>query len=508
MSRGVEYMPPGVGFLDDRFVNVTGDTMIGTNSTTFFQIQQADNTVVFNVDTTTPQVTMPNNPVIGGYTLTVPATGTAALLNQSNSFTLINPLITIAESWIGPSSTAGVYFKGGFVGIGTTDPTTPLHVTSTVNTTLFERTSAVTDSSRIALRIKHTTSGNIANGFGPSMQFLIEDAGATETIAHIEAVRDTADDSGKLLIGTYNGGSLTKYGIVLTHLGNVGIGVTDPDTRLEVLHAGNQLKLSFDATDNATFAVNTDGELIILPSARTIYLGDGTAGDGTFGFYGDTSVFTLIHDDSESELFLSANDSTNKAVIEADGTVRFDGTATVWRDINVGAAQLSRPASSQPDEDNFLTEAGADTGITTLAYAIGEKASGSFEIQHDYKEGSDFTFHVHWQGITAPSGTDNVQWRITYVLMRDGTTLDAVTTIDSVDTAIDTQYESYRSDFAVIDGSTKGNDGGAIHIGDQFLFTIERVASTGDAYAGDALVATIGIHYEVDTIGSRTIIEK
>jgi hypothetical protein len=42
--------------------------------------------------------------------------------NAANSMTLINPLTTIVESWIGPSSTAGIYFKGGNVGIGTTGP--------------------------------------------------------------------------------------------------------------------------------------------------------------------------------------------------------------------------------------------------------------------------------------------------------------------------------------------------------------------------------------------------
>jgi len=58
----------------------------------------------------------------GAAVLTVPATGTAALLNQANSFTLINPLTTIAESWIGPSATAGIYFKGGMIGAGTITP--------------------------------------------------------------------------------------------------------------------------------------------------------------------------------------------------------------------------------------------------------------------------------------------------------------------------------------------------------------------------------------------------
>jgi len=37
---------------------------------------------------------------------------------------------------------------------------------------------------------------------------------------------------------------------------------------------------------------------------------------------------------------------------------------------------------------------------------------------------------------------------------------------------------------------------------------VVTVASTGDAYAGDALIATTGIHYEVDTVGSRLITTK
>ena len=73
------------------------------------------------------------------FNLTIPATGTAAMLNQANSFTLINPLTTIAESWIGPSSTAGIYFKGDNVGIGTTTPSRKLDVAgvSVIGTVAF-----------------------------------------------------------------------------------------------------------------------------------------------------------------------------------------------------------------------------------------------------------------------------------------------------------------------------------------------------------------------------------
>lgn len=188
--------------------------------------------------------------------------------------------------------------------------------------------------------------------------------------------------------------------------------------------------------------------------------------------------------------------------VEADGTIEFNGNATVWNDANVGAVMLTLPAVNQPDEDEFVDEAGVDTGISTWAYAIGEKSSGSIEIPHDYKEGSNLYFHIHWQGITIPAdGTDNVNWQLTYtVAKQQGATLDAVTVITK-EIAFDTQYEFILTAFDAIDGTN-------FDIGDQFLFTIERIAASADDYAGDALVATVGLHYECDTCGSRQILTK
>ena len=172
----------------------------------------------------------------------------------------------------------------------------------------------------------------------------------------------------------------------------------------------------------------------------------------------------------------------------------------VWKDINLGSAQLSRPTSSQPDIDTFDDETGTDTGITTLAFDVGEKVHGSFELQHDYKEGSDFTFHVHFQGKTAPTGTDKVKWQLTYTLAQMGATLDATTPI-TAECDFDTQYESIICSFTAITGTN-------FNIGDQFLFTLERIAASANEYAGDALLETTGIHYQVDTIGSRLISSK
>lgn len=150
---------------------------------------------------------------------------------------------------------------------------------------------------------------------------------------------------------------------------------------------------------------------------------------------------------------------------------------------------LSKPAAGQPDEDEFKDSAGNDTGITTLAFAVGEHVSGSIEIPHDYEEGTDISFHVHWQGIAAPTGTDCVKWQCTYSLGVDDTALAAATVI-ATESGFDTQYAFARTDCPDIDGTS-------ITLGQQFLFDVERIAAVGDAYAGDALVATVGVHYRV-----------
>lgn len=47
---------------------------------------------------------------------------------------------------------------------------------------------------------------------------------------------------------------------------NVGIGVTDPDTKVEILAAATQLKLSYDGTYSATFATGAAGDFTLTPS--------------------------------------------------------------------------------------------------------------------------------------------------------------------------------------------------------------------------------------------------
>ena len=278
-------------------------------------------------------------------------------------------------------------------------------------------------------------------------------------------------------------------------LGFTGVAVK-PQSPIFVDASGVGLNIDTDylliSGTDLTFAapivadVTTTADIIIDSDTSCLYLGDGK--DMSLCYGGADGVINTS--------LIAASD----LVVTCGAQKTLELTTGVYKDINIGAATLSGPTGLQPDIENFLDNVGADTGIATLGVAINQAISGTFEIQHDYQEGTDLVFHVHWQGIADPSGNKYVKWSLAYSVMSNNATVPPVTPI-IVETLFDTQYEHVMSQFAAIDGS-------AYKVGDQFIFTLTRVIAVGAAYLGDALLTTVGIHYQVDTLGSRQLLIK
>jgi hypothetical protein len=161
-----------------------------------------------------------------------------------------------------------------------------------------------------------------------------------------------------------------------------------------------------------------------------------------------------------------------------------------WLDINIGGVALTKAASNQPSLVQL-------NGTSILSYGLGgtsgtNELHGSFELQHDYQEGSDIWPHVHWYPDT--SGTGNVILNLDYCIFQDSgntTGTMAVTTA-----APGVAWKEVFSEF----GSITGTD---LKIGSQIHLRLWRNASaTGDTYAGNAAIGTLGIHCIVDFPGS------
>lgn len=185
---------------------------------------------------------------------------------------------------------------------------------------------------------------------------------------------------------------------------------------------------------------------------------------------------------------------TDYTEIEKDGTVRFYGEATTWKDINfilIGLAQ----GSSAP---NIGTVGGG-----TIRYLLfdglstAEEVSGAVELQHDIRM-SIIKPHIHWFPTTAAAGS--VKWNLTYTINNAGQDEPAETTI-SVVAATPGAVRSVVSAFPDVDVSAHNH-------GAQFSFRLWRNPSdAADTYSSDAATKTFGLHVEIQSLGTRDVID-
>lgn len=252
----------------------------------------------------------------------------------------------------------------------------------------------------------------------------------------------------------------------------------------------------------------TSGKLVKASTGNTLI--DSDYGDediaGKVDKAGDTMTGALVVEDNVTaekiltpEIKTDTTTATDLTVIT--GTEKTLVLATpVYNDANVGGLAL-RAGATTPPITQWVDNAGNNTGVYGLGFAVNDEANGSIEIPHDYKEGTDLVFHLHWGANNAPSGTDYVKWQLTYFITGPEDTTPAPPTPLVKETAYDTQYEHMICNFTAITGTN-------LKIGDQFNFNIKRITADGDAYAGVAIMETIGFHYQCDTVGSRTITAK
>jgi len=151
------------------------------------------------------------NVILGSYT------GSAAPISATGSNNIV-----LSD---GDGVVRQVIDSSGNVGIGTALPLGKIHVTdaSATNVALFERTTATTTGPRISSRSLATSSNDMADTFGPTHAFAIQDSAAViNPIAEIGAARNGADNTGNLIFRTYSAGTATTN-MTLDSSGNLTV---------------------------------------------------------------------------------------------------------------------------------------------------------------------------------------------------------------------------------------------------------------------------------------------
>jgi len=185
----------------------------------------------------------------------------------------------------------------------------------------------------------------------------------------------------------------------------------------------------------------------------------------------------------------------NTLEIEADGTAKFNGDATVYKDLIMPATNL-RTGTTPPTFAAFLN------GVYGLRFDAGaaDELHGAVELQHDYKEGSDLVVHVHWSPTTTNTG--NIVWGFEYTVANPASTFPATTNTTGTPTAAPGVVSRHvLQNVLTISGV-------GLKIGAIVAFRIYRQNGGTDTFTGNAFLHSVGIHYECDTIGSRGITTK
>ena len=167
-----------------------------------------------------------------------------------------------------------------------------------------------------------TPSSLISTGGGQTGKFLTGGAGNTVF----------SFSGGNFDIRAGDGMSSSQNVMRVKSAGDFGIGTNNPGAKLEILKAGDQLKLSFDGTDNVIFAVDTNGVLTITPSGAAVdFASKNLTGLGTLSAFtlggtidiADTKGITtgILDDDYFTILAVDNDDQSLKEVARAQGAV-------------------------------------------------------------------------------------------------------------------------------------------------------------------------------------------
>jgi hypothetical protein len=195
--------------------------------------------------------------------------------------------------------------------------------------------------------------------------------------------------------------------------------------------------------------------------------------------------------------------SSDYLAVEADGTIEFNGEATVWDDLRIIPGQFDRPGTSDPTLVPY-TPGGSGTAMALYEFAKGDTATFTVQLPHSYKHGSSIYVHVHWtpggRGVAESGAT--VGWKLDYSWANVNGAFGTMAVADMSDACDGTDHKHQMSPDAVISGTGKT-------ISSMILCNIKRTDSgADDTWASTTsgqlpMLLEIDFHFEIDTVGSR-----
>ena len=180
----------------------------------------------------------------------------------------------------------------------------------------------------------------------------------------------------------------------------------------------------------------------------------------------------------------------NFSQFEPDGTLKFNGLATVYDDLRIDLSNIKAPTLNPPTWTSYK---GGECPIFSATQS--EILYFRIQLPHGWKEGSDLNFHIH---VTYPTnGTGNSQWKFTYSWANIDGTFPTETTLLQTFAAPTITDQHIIHSFGTISGTDK-------NISSILICSLSRLGTDVlDTYASGIYGISADFHYQIDTIGSR-----
>ncbi len=265
-----------------------------------------------------------------------------------------------------------------------------------------------------------------------------------------------------------------------------------------------------DSNDDGTLSVNVGTGIQIVTDAVTSKDSEidhdelaNYDGDQHIDWTGATENFLTTGSITGGSAVIGAG--ANYLQVEADGTIEFNGTATVWDDLRIAGSSIRIGPSFPPSFEQYKDDGGGSVGVYLNYFedVIEAQEQNVFfvaQMPHKWKLASTIYPHVHWTPNAAGGAGEEVRWGLEYTWVDYGETGGNTTIINASAHGPSENLISgrhYITPFASIAGT--GHT-----LSSMLVCRLYRNSShADDDFTGKAGFLEFDFHYEIDTIGSR-----
>lgn len=197
---------------------------------------------------------------------------------------------------------------------------------------------------------------------------------------------------------------------------------------------------------------------------------------------------------------------TNYTKMEADGTLEFNGAATVWDDYVTPLTKATfGGAANDPTLTKLYDDGAGSGGVWALKFNDGDEVLVTVQMPHRWKEGTTIQPHIHFVCDSNVDPSDNFGIEFEWTWADIGEDYPANTTLQTNDIPTNVNTNNMHQ---FVNITSAGIDGSGHTISSVLMCRIKRVVATGDNYAGGVSILDFDVHYEIDTVGSRQITTK